>query len=217
MKKLFNAGICYNTHPVTNLQLSHRFKRNIALLLSLILLLCTMLFTGCKKQAVAEPEPEAQSISKQEMNKDMESFSGTNHTRLGLRTLLELLQARAATARYLNINNAIKDGYEDLVLPVENMGDHFMKKKIVDLVFNIRKPELLVYSKDEYGKFTLGAVEYAVPIELSPNAPPEGFTGSADVWERNEDFGLWLLHAWVWKHNPDGVFNPTNPLVHVHP
>ena len=216
MKKLFNMAASYNTHSGTKLQLPHRFNRNIAPVLFLSFLLCTMLFTGCKKQDGTDAEPASPSINKQEMNKDMQSFSGFNHTRLEFRTLLELVQARAASARYLDIRNAVKDGYEDIKVPVENMGDHFMKREIVDAVFNVRKPELLVYSKDEYGRFTLGAVEYAVPIDLSPNAPPEGFTGSGDVWDRNEDFGLWLLHAWVWKHNPDGVFNPTNPLVHVH-
>jgi hypothetical protein len=24
---------------------------------------------------------------------------------------------------------------------------------------------------------------------------------------------FWTLHAWVWKDNPDGVFNPTNNQV----
>jgi hypothetical protein len=73
-----------------------------------------------------------------------------------------------------------------------------------------------VYNRKSNGHFELVAVEYAVPIELSPNHAPAGFTGSADVWDRNEGFGLWLLHAWVWHFNPDGVFNPTNPLVHTH-
>jgi len=72
-----------------------------------------------------------------------------------------------------------------------------------------------VYNKNEDGSFQLVAAEYAVPIDISPNKPPEGFTGTGDVWDRNTGFGLWLLHAWVWKNNPDGVFNPTNPLVHL--
>ena len=37
-----------------------------------------------------------------------------------------------------------------------------------------------------------------------------------DVWDGNVGAGLWLLHAWVWCYNPAGVFNPTNPLVHLH-
>jgi hypothetical protein len=24
---------------------------------------------------------------------------------------------------------------------------------------------------------------------------------------------FWTLHAWVWKDNPDGLFNPTNSRV----
>jgi hypothetical protein len=27
---------------------------------------------------------------------------------------------------------------------------------------------------------------------------------------------LWLLHSWVWAYNPQGIFNPTNPMVHLH-
>jgi hypothetical protein len=54
------------------------------------------------------------------------------------------------------------------------------------------------------------AVEYAVPLDLALTSP-EGFSGEDDVWDRNTTFGLWTLHAWVWRHNPDGVFAPMNP------
>jgi hypothetical protein len=96
------------------------------------------------------------------------------------------------------------------------MGYHYMKSAFADSIFEISKPEILVYNKDHDGNFELIAVEYAVPISLSPNHAPEGFTGTADVWDKNPDFGLWLLHAWVWQNNPSGVFNSTNPGVHVH-
>ena len=60
--------------------------------------------------------------------------------------------------------------------------------------------------------------EFAIPID--PTNPfekaPQGFAGHADEWERNETFGLWLLHAWVWNFNPDGIFHETNPRVIVH-
>ena len=131
--------------------------------------------------------------------------------------VLELQQARAATARYRHIKNAFKDGYVDINVVVPNMGYHFMKSELTaDGVFDVRKPEILVYNKNEDGSFELGALEYAVPIDVTPDVAPEGFTGTDDVWERNTDFGLWLVHAWVWKNNPDGTFNPTNPLVIVH-
>jgi hypothetical protein len=139
-----------------------------------------------------------------------------NYSNLSWRTYWELLQARAATAKYRNIQNATKDGYADISVVVPNMGYHYMKSSLVNATFEITKPEILVYNKTEDGSFQLLAVEYAVPIDLSPNKAPDGFTGDADVWDRNTGFGLWLLHAWVWYQNPSGVFNPTNPLIHVH-
>jgi hypothetical protein len=48
---------------------------------------------------------------------------------------------------------------------------------------------------------------------LSPNEPPEGITGSDNVWDRNEDFGLWTLHAWIWLNNPNGMFAEFTPRV----
>jgi len=42
---------------------------------------------------------------------------------------------------------------------------------------------------------------------------PEGFTGDDDHWQRNDTFGLWTLHAWIWYRNPDGVFADFNPRV----
>ena len=120
----------------------------------------------------------------------------------------ELAQAKAAAGRYHDIRQAIADGYHDTGIVLPNMGRHFIKDNLVDGVFDADHPELLVYSPDSS---KLLAVEYAVPIALSPRAP-EGFQGSQDEWVQ---FGgaLWTLHAWVWKDNPDGVFNPTNSRV----
>ena len=96
--------------------------------------------------------------------------------------------ARFATAKYRDINNAMHDGYTNINVDVENMGHHFM---------NLNHPKLV-------------AVEYAIPLT---DPKPEGFTGSADVWNGDSGFPYWLLHAWVWEFNPDGVFNWTNPRV----
>jgi hypothetical protein len=182
------------------------------------MLLAGLLFTGCKKQDLTEPAGErvheTNSISSNAMSTD-DQFRN-KHKRFDWRTLWELLQARAATAKYQNIRNAIKDGYADIGVVLPNMGHHYMDTSIVDGKFEVSKPEILVYNKRHDGSFQLVAVEYAVPINLTPDKAPKGFTGNADVWDRNTGFGLWLLHAWVWYFNPDGVFNPTNPLIHVH-
>lgn len=180
------------------------------------LMLTASLFTSCKKEAVKQEETtdEVALAANHAMNSE-QGFQAT-HSFLGWKTIFELWQARLATARYQNINNAINDGYENIFVEVPNMGHHYRKLSLVDGTFDVRRPELLVYNKKHNGQFELVAVEYAVPIEITPNQAPAGFTGSADVWDRNTTFGLWLLHAWVWRYNPAGVFNPTNPLVHTH-
>jgi hypothetical protein len=145
----------------------------------------------------------------------MESQANTvnGYTNLPLKTAVELKRARAATARYRNFENAIKDGYSNIMVDVENMGHHYMKTSIVDDKFDISEPEILVYNRDESGNPELVAVEYAVPLTYPK---PGGFTGSLDVWNDTSGFPLWLLHAWVWHYNPEGVFNWTNPDVELH-
>jgi hypothetical protein len=170
-----------------------------------LLALSALVITSCKKQ----DKVEASATEVAGIANPLTDYHG-----LSEQTLQELLVARGVTARYQNIENAYKDGYEDIGVVLPNMGHHFMNKSLVDGTFEITKPELLVYNKLEDGTYVLGAIEYATPLALSPNTPPEGFSGSSDVWV---PFGglFWTLHAWVWKFNPDGVFNPNNPLVIV--
>lgn len=209
MKRLVNsAWRCDRT--------SISFLNNYLIVRSLVTIFCSLaivivLSTGCTKEAVKS------SLDEEQNKNGLLSEAGRNivsdYSGLSSQTTWELQQARAATARYRNIENAIKDGYSNINVVVENMGHHYMKSEYVDGTFDPRKPEILVYDPDEEGNFELVAVEYAVPLNLPR---PEGFTGSADVWDGNAGFQLWLLHAWVWAYNPNGVFNPLNPNVHLH-
>ena len=125
-------------------------------------------------------------------------------------TRRELARARMATARYHNISRAIADGYVDIDVVIPNMGFHYLRPAILDETFDIEKPELLVYAfVNNDNRPKLVAVEYAVPTSLSETAP-EGFTGEGDHWHRQDQFGLWTLHAWLWYPNPDGVFAELN-------
>jgi hypothetical protein len=226
MKKLFGSYLFSKKNflfqQLFNCPKSFRSQFAIALLSFGILL------QGCSKQHTEIPEKDAvvneQSTpldsdeefldAYQNKNSGSQSVSGTNQG-FSFLTFLELLEARAATIRYRQFSNALADGYADINVVVPNMGYHYMKSSLSDSKFEIRKPEILVYNKKRNGSFELLAVEYAVPISITPNTAPEGFTGPADVWERNTDFGLWLLHAWIWEFNPEGVFHHTNPLVQV--
>lgn len=126
---------------------------------------------------------------------------------------LQLEEVRQATARYLDVDAAVADGYVDIGAFVPGMGWHYLKSSMVDGRFSATRPELLVYADDPCGgKRRLVAVEYAIPLELSKRAP-QGFAGHADRWDANDALGLWTLHAWIWEYNPDGVFAPFNSRV----
>ena len=213
MKKLFNAAATSggkgNDYAKNNNNHSGFFRSPV--FVSMIVI--GILISGCQKEKTTETvvEEDMTTTSTQSQSNVVNDYAEISN-----QTAWELQQARAATAKYRNINNAIKDGYADIGVVVPNMGFHYMKSTLVDDKFDFRKPEILVYNRDHDGKTELVAVEYAVPIDFTPFVAPQGFTGSDDVWDRNTGFGLWLLHAWVWHYNPDGVFNPTNPNVHLH-
>jgi hypothetical protein len=126
-------------------------------------------------------------------------------------TLRELALARRATARYHDIANALADGYVDGNLYTPGEGYHYINNLLVDGHFDPAQPEVLLYAKRPCDDgLKLVAVEY-----VSPNTfpVPEGFTGDDDVWESEEPFPIWVLNAWIWVHNPNGVFAFLNPRV----
>lgn len=134
----------------------------------------------------------------------------TDPNGLSAATNAQLAAARAATERYQNIEQALADGFQDIDVFMPGMGHHFLNEARLDATFVPSEPELLVYDRGDDGRYTLVAVEYAVPIPESA-AAPAGFPDAADVWDRNTTFNLWTLHAWVWLDNQDGIFAPFNP------
>lgn len=201
------------------------FKINFGFMHKTLLFLCTTILTGllissCQKEAFNEDKKISLITDTSTEEKISESNSGLTdgnvikmYSGLSRETMRQLQQARVATARYRDIKNALKEGYTNINVDVPNMGHHFMKSSLVDATFDIRNPEILVYNGIETENPELVAVEYAVPNTLPM---PEGFSGSSDVWDGNAGFPLWLVHAWVWKYNPEGVFNWTNPTVDLH-
>ena len=126
----------------------------------------------------------------------------------------ELARARAATAKYHNIKLAEADGYVPLNFCEEGEGCHWVNFELLDCEFSVEEPEILVYAPDHNGTPKhLVSVEYVQPLSCSAT-PPEGFTGSDDVWRQDEEgFNLWETSAWIWFHNPDGMFVQHNPRI----
>jgi hypothetical protein len=122
----------------------------------------------------------------------------------------QLAAARRATAKYRDVDVAVRDGYEDINVNVPRMGKHYLKSDLMDDTFDPAKPEILVYAPGKDERLQLVAVEYAQPLTQTP---PEGFTGNDDKWFPNPKYNLWTLHAWVWLDNPAGMFEQFNPRV----
>jgi hypothetical protein len=92
------------------------------------------------------------------------------------------------------------------------MGFHYGKGSAIDATVNPLEPEALLYEPEENGKLRLVAVEFLVPYALvSRDGPAPRAFGQDFV--RNDVFELWTLHAWIFKHNPAGMFADWNPEV----
>jgi hypothetical protein len=129
----------------------------------------------------------------------------------------EIATARAATARFHQVERALEAGYE--APPVEEcvdvpglggMGYHFVHEGLLmSADLDPAQPEALLYVPKKNGKLELVAVEY---IWLGPASadPPELF-GQPFHW--NPHLNLWALHLWIWQNNPAGIFADFNPTV----
>jgi hypothetical protein len=131
-----------------------------------------------------------------------------------LQTALATL--RSATARYHDLDAAIADGFV-LLHPCEErpgegpVGAVYVDPSRLDGIIDPAAPEALVYEPARNGRFKLVAAEFAVPyIAWSEPDPPE-FMGA--VFQPEGEFGVYGLHIWIWRHNPEGMFAEANPRV----
>lgn len=125
---------------------------------------------------------------------------------------------RRVTARYHDIQAAIDDGFV-LLHPCEvRPGEgpvgivyvHF--DRLLDGVANPASPDALVYEPaQESGREKLVGVEFAIPYAMWTDAEPPSFYGHE--FQGEDEFGVYGLHAWVWRENPNGMFEEANPRV----
>lgn len=153
----------------------------------MIVLVAALLFVGCTKDDDEGPQPEAWEV--------------------------EVEQLKSATNQYLDISVAEGEGRIDVSGYVPNMGHHYLNPGLADGVFELEKPEIILYVPDSDGMMQMVAVEYSIVPEDpdNPGSPPEGLTGDLDKWHFNEMVGHWQLHVWTILENPDGIFAPFNP------
>jgi hypothetical protein len=92
------------------------------------------------------------------------------------------------------------------------MGFHYGNTRFIDGAASVDKPELLLYEPDKNGRLGLVAVEYIIPYSFQTREGPAPVLFGRK-FKHNDGFGIWALHAWVWKENPSGVFADWNPRV----
>lgn len=135
-------------------------------------------------------------------------------------------EVRAATARFHRVEVAEQAGHQlgyiapflldhCIAHPTEGaMGYHwFNHDGIHDLELDPRAPEGLVYEPGPNGQLNLVAVEWIVPAaawHAAGNVEPPSVLGQ-EMGILNPALGWYILHAWVWKHNPSGMFENWNP------
>jgi hypothetical protein len=93
------------------------------------------------------------------------------------------------------------------------MGIHFARGAPFDGVLNEQEPEILLYEPEQNGHMRLVAVEFVIPYEFAPREGPAPTLFNGQAFTQFDEFGLWGLHAWIWKGNPSGTFANFNPTV----
>jgi hypothetical protein len=158
------------------------------------------------------------------------------HSKVDRKLTRQLAQMRVATAKYAtDLERAKADGYRIITPNMEDMGFHYVNPAISD--FDVTTPPILVYARRD-GQHQLVALEWVFPSK--PKKPPlkgarygsfpaachyddGSFTPASSEADcaptsNGSPFVFWhprlvTLHVWIWYPNPDGLYNPTNPLV----
>jgi hypothetical protein len=158
-------------------------------------------------------------------------------------TAAALEQARQATAKYQDVHTAEADGYQMVGGDMPGMGIHYVLTMEPTRFDIEKPPLLLyVKNSAQPGEYSLAGVGYFWNAPEGPDGQPlnSPFPKSLAVWHRHENIcvlphlenphGLsesqcreqgghfiartqWLVHAWIWKDNPTGIFSPENPAL----
>jgi len=158
-------------------------------------------------------------------------------------TAAMLEKARHATEKYKDVRVAEADGYRAIGPDVPGMGIHYVGSKGGASFDIEQPPILLYEkNRSAAGGFELVGVSYLFSAAAGPDGQPQGapFPKTLAQWHRHANLCVlvdrsvrsnlsesdcaaqggdftaetqWMVHAWIWKDSPTGVFAPTNPSV----
>jgi len=138
----------------------------------------------------------------------------------------DLARARAATARFHNVDAALAAGYIQVSPCVESpaggMGFHYLNPALLDGTLDPTQPELLNYAPSPSGGLRLASLEYMIPT-LDQSLPPTADPVRPSLFGVPFDGPMvghgpgvpvhYDLHVWLWQHNPAGMFATWNPAL----
>jgi hypothetical protein len=154
----------------------------------------------------------------------------------------QLAAARQATAKYQDVRAAEADGYRAIGPNVPGMGTHYVRTA-TSTAFSITEPPILLYEKDPTtASLRLVGVSYLLVAPSGADGQPatSPFPKALASWHKHNNVCVlpdnrasvelteaqctgrggrftaetsWMVHAWIWKDSPTGVFSPTNPSV----
>lgn len=136
----------------------------------------------------------------------------------------DLAALRASTARYHDFLEGTAEGRWTVTVPFPPaapecmvdtegeydgaMGYHFLNPLNVGSQDPAR-PAALIYEPEKDGSMRLVGIEFISGGAESDPAP----VLFDQPFEWNSRFGVWTLHVWVWRYNPNGLFAAWNPMV----
>jgi len=133
-------------------------------------------------------------------------------------------KVRAATAQYIDINNAFSDKFVVGTPCVSGpdtgaMGVHLVRPdRVGKLVLDAQQPQALIYEPMADGAMRLVGVEYIVLAAnwTDPNGPPALEGNLMNYISFPNRYGLpafYEIHVWAWEENPKGSYADWNTHV----
>ena len=197
----------------------------------MILVLPLLLTAACERQLATAPDqvPASGGAQLPLDPRQVQNAPGLAHASGHLHPTVELTpemrQQLAALhplfAKYHDQDKALEDGYEFVGPCVSDpalggMGDHYSLNADDDFgrgdgTYALERPQYLVYAPQKNGRRRLAALDYTVPYEKWQRQEPPQFFGIP--FTRNDGFGVWMFHIWLFQHNPAGAFANFNPTV----
>jgi hypothetical protein len=129
----------------------------------------------------------------------------------------DLAALEQLTAGFGDISVARAAGYAEQITSCwyhrdqGGQGYHFARTEWIDGNVSLLEPELVMYEPLADGSMQFLAIEYIVPFAAWEQPDPPEMLGRPFM--RNEQLELYVLHVWLGKDNPNGLYANWNPNV----